>query len=314
MPSDDVLRLTPNEIRALVVLASEAREFTNKELKDLGGVSLTGPSNIKLEKLGLVETDRSHRSFSHKLTPKGVEAARQLDTPELSHPPKPHTPKYDPDVPKLSPNQIFALVVLMSEARPLNNTDMNELAGFSLTGADNTKLEKLGLVETDRSHAPYSHQLTEKGWGLVRKLHMMEPPKESKSAARTLLTLLGNINRSLKQLQTTHGVKLNHGEFFRQQLPTEGSVAEGADAESRVRKAYASLAGQPGEWVGLADLRDELASLGRAEVDAALMVLLDQEGVRIIPVANAKALTARDRAAAIDIGGEASHVLSIARP
>ena len=317
MPSDEVPALTRNQTMALAVLMSEDRELNNKELKEIAGFSLTGADNTKLEqKLGLVETDRTHRPYSHKLTPRGVEVARQLKTPEPPHPPKPQTPKYDPDVPKLSPNQILALVVLMSEARQLNNAELAEIAGFSLTGADNTKLEqKLGLVETDRTHKPYSHQLTEKGWRLVRKLHMMEPPKESKSATRTLLILLGNIDRSLEQLQTTHGVKLSHGEFFRkQQPPAEGGVAEGADAESRVRKAYASLAGQPGDWVGLADLRDQLPGLARADVDAALMVLLDQDGVRIIPVANTKALTARDRAAAIDIGGEASHALSMGRP
>ena len=315
MPSD-LPALAPNLQKTLTVLLSEARELNNAELKKLGGVALTGAVNTKLEtKLGLVATDRSHRPFSHKLTPKGAEVARQLSAPE---PPKPPAPVYDPDVPKLSPNQILALVVLMSEARQLNNTELKEVGGFSLTGADNTKLEtKLGLVETDRSHRPYSHQLTDKGWRLVRKLHMMEPPKESKSATRTLLNLLGNLDRSLEQLQTTHGVKLSHGEFFRHLAEdgiTEGSVAESADAESQVRTAYALLAGQPGEWVGLADLRDQLPGLARAEVDAALMVLLDQEGVRIIPVANTKALTARDRAAAIDIGGEASHALAIGRP
>src|SRR4051794_27747818 len=131
----------------------------------------------------------------------------------------------------------------MSEARQLDNTELKELGGFSLTGADNTRLEtKLGLVETDRSHKPYAHQLTDKGWRLVRKLHKMEPPKESKSATRTLLSLLGNLDRSLEQLQTTHGVKLSHGEFFRHPAEsgiTEDSVAEGADAESQVRTAYA---------------------------------------------------------------------------
>jgi hypothetical protein len=315
MPADDVPALTRSQTKVLVVLRSEARALNNNELEGLGGVRLTGKDNVKLEALGLVETDRSHRPYSHILTARGVDVAGQLDLPEPPRPSKPSTPQYDPDVPKFSSSQLLALVVLMSEARQLNNTELKALAGFSLTGADNKKLEKtLGLVDTDRSHAPYSHQLTEKGWGLVRKLHMMEPPTESKSATRTLLTLLRSVDRSLDQLQSTYGVKLSHGEFFRQQRQaSEERVVEGADPESRVRKAYALLAGQPGDWVGLADLRDQLRGLTRAEVDAALMALLDQDGVRIIPVANTKALNARDRAAAIDIGGEASHALSIGR-
>ena len=313
MSSNDVPALAPNQIKALKALLSEARELDNKELKNLCGVSLTGAHSAKLEELGLVVANRSRRTHSHTLTLKGQTVARQLDASGSPRPPQPQPPTYDPDVPRLSPNQVLVLVVLMSEARELNNNDLKELSGLPLSGTDNTKLEKeLGLVETDRSHSPHSHQLTDKGWAVVRRLHMMQPPKESRSSTRTLLTLLGNINRSLEQLQTTHGVKLSHGEFFRRQQ-TRAEVGS-PDAESSVRKAYTSLAGQPGDWVSLADLRDQLPSVARAEVDAALMALLDQDGVRIIPVANAKGLTARDRAAAIDIGGEANHVLSIGRP
>src|SRR5688572_18634942 len=93
------------------------------------------------------------------------------------------------NVPALTPNQILVLVVLMAEARILNNNELKELAGFSLTGEDNKKLEeKLGLVETDRSHKPFAHQLTEKGWHVARSLHTAEPPKQGGSASRSLLT------------------------------------------------------------------------------------------------------------------------------
>jgi hypothetical protein len=312
MTSDDAPTLNATQTKALKALLSEADGLDNKELKSRFGLSLTGPNSAKLEQLGLVEVIRSSRPFSHKLTSNGRAVALRLDEVE---PPKPAARTYDPDVPKLSPNQILILIVLMSEARELNNTELKELAGFPLSGADNKKLETLGLVETNRTRSPYSHQLTDEGWKQVRKLHLMEPPKESKSATRTLLTLLGNIDRSLGQLRSTHGVLLSQGEFFRpQQAPVEGGVAEIEDAESMVRKAYALLAGQPGDWVGLADLRDQVPGLTRAAVDAALMALLDQDGVRIIPVANTKALTPRDRAAAIEIGGEANHAMSIGRP
>ncbi|MFF5230690.1 hypothetical protein [Dactylosporangium sp. NPDC000521] len=215
------------------------------------------------------------------------------------------------DVPALTPNQILALVVLMSEARELDNNELKELAGFALTGADNVKLEKkLGLVETNRSHRPFSHQLTEQGWRVMRQLHTTEPPKAGKSSSRTILTLLGNLHRSLEQLQRTHGVKVSVGEFFMQHAEP---AAEG-DAESRIRVAYAALAAKPGDWVGLADLRDELTDLRRDEVDDALLALLDQDGVRIIPAANTKALTNRDLAAAVKIGGEDNHALAIGQP
>ncbi|MFC7482691.1 hypothetical protein ACFQX7_25505 [Luedemannella flava] len=93
--------------------------------------------------------------------------------------------------PTLTPNEILALVVLMVEARELTNNELKALAGFALTGAQNTKLVKAGLVETNRSHRPFSHQLTEKGWRVVRELHTVAPPKAGGSAIRSLFTVLG---------------------------------------------------------------------------------------------------------------------------
>lgn len=225
------------------------------------------------------------------------------------------------DTPSLTPNQINALVVLMVEARELTNSELRELAGFALTGADNAKLVKLGLVETDRSHRPFSHQLTEKGWGVVRGLHTSTPPKQGGSASRSLFTVLANLHRSLDRL------RVSHGEFFKQTAapgpvellaseealtaPVPSARAAGTDAESLIRAAYRELAATPGAWVGLADLRDRLVDEDRFTVDAALRTLVRQDGVRIIPVANSKALTPRDRAAAVRIGDEDNHALSI---
>lgn len=244
-------------------------------------------------------------------------------------------------VPNLTPNQINALVVLMVEARELTNSELKELAGFALTGADNTKLVKAGLVQTDRSHRPFSHQLTDKGWHVVRELHTRTPPKQGGSASRSMFTVLTNLHRSLDRL------RVSHGDFFKQTgepaptqrtapetqpapdrptatatqqpavqpaRPASGGAADPADVagmEGLIRVAYRELAGKPGDWVSLADLRDQLGMQDRATVDDALRALVRQDGVRIIPVANTKSLTARDRAAAVRIGDEDNHGLSI---
>ncbi len=254
------------------------------------------------------------------------------------------------DVPSLTPNQINALVVLMVEARELTNNELRDLAGFALTGADNAKLVKEGLVSTDRSHRPYSHELTEKGWRVVRTLHTSAPPRRGGSATRSMFTVLANVHRSLDRLrisqpdfftQTTTGAPAAavRGEDanaeqlappFRSGPDASRSLTAG-DIESLVRAAYRSLASSPGDWVGLADLRehldgvrqqgpgrDDAAGVGagggapdRTAVDEALRALARRDGVRIIPVANSKALTPRDRAAALRIGDEENHALSI---
>lgn len=92
------------------------------------------------------------------------------------------------------------------------------------------------------------------------------------------------------------------------------SSAVGGDHETAVRDAYTKLAGQPGDWVGMADLRDQMGHLSRDEQDQALKRLMRQSGVQIEEETNQKTLRQRDRDAAINIGGRAQHVVSIAPP
>ncbi|MBG6066153.1 hypothetical protein [Micromonospora ureilytica] len=235
------------------------------------------------------------------------------------------------DVPHLTPNQINALVVLMVEARRVTNVELKELAGFTLTGKDNTKLVDLGLVDTDKNHRPFAHELTEDGWRVARQLHTSPPPKQGGSTTRSLFVVLSNLHRSLDRL------RVSHGDFFKQTgatapaagesrpdapapataaaptaaAPTAAAPVSAAEVEALVRSAYRDLATAPGAWVGLADVRDRLADTDRAALDAALRAMVGREDVRIIPVANTKSLTARDRAAAVRIGNEDNHALAI---
>jgi len=81
--------------------------------------------------------------------------------------------------------------------------------------------------------------------------------------------------------------------------------------EQRIRAAYARIATEPAGWVSLADLRDQLADIPRAELDTALKWMAVQPGVRLIPVANQKSLSTRDREAALRFGGEENHAFAI---
>ena len=74
---------------------------------------------------------------------------------------------------------------------------------------------------------------------------------------------------------------------------------------------YHRLAKEPGDWVGLAELRAGLPTAGRDAVDEALRRLAVSPDVRVIPIANLKSLTDDDRAAAIRLGGELKHAIAI---
>jgi hypothetical protein len=78
-----------------------------------------------------------------------------------------------------------------------------------------------------------------------------------------------------------------------------------------VRVAYDKLADAPQAWVSLTDLRRELTGASAVEVDAALMKMAVGGAIVLVPEDNQKTLTDEDRAAAIHIGGEDKHLLSI---
>ncbi len=63
--------------------------------------------------------------------------------------------------------------------------------------------------------------------------------------------------------------------------------------------------------VSLADLRDKLAGVPAAAVDAALKQLVRQPDVVLIPETDQSSLNPRDRQAAVRIGGEYKHLLAI---
>lgn len=83
------------------------------------------------------------------------------------------------------------------------------------------------------------------------------------------------------------------------------------EVDDRIRDAYRDLARRPGDWVPLADLRDRLGDMDRRDVDAALERLSVTTGYSVIPWDNRKALTDRDRAASVRIGGDETHAIRI---
>jgi hypothetical protein len=211
------------------------------------------------------------------------------------------------DLKKLSLPEVAALVVLMAEAREVSNNELEELAGFRLTGKERRTLNDLKLVESRKVGGQLAHQLSEHGWRTCRELFTADRPARSGSAGGALYVLLAGLHRSLGRL------RLSPAEFFvsRADDPAPPEPVPDTDLESRIRVAYRSLVKEPGGWVSLADLRDRLGSSDRAEVDATLRRMDGSPRVHLIPVANLKALTTRDREAAIRMGGEENHALSI---
>lgn len=86
----------------------------------------------------------------------------------------------------------------------------------------------------------------------------------------------------------------------------------GQQVEDEIRSAVAALAGEPGGYVSLEDVRARLGDrYTRTEVDQALDDMFLKPGVALTPEANQKTLTPSRRAAAVNIGMQDQHLISI---
>jgi hypothetical protein len=212
-------------------------------------------------------------------------------------------------VARLTPKQLGALIILMAEAREVSNNELEEIAKFRLVGDDWKKLVARGLIDVRKDGQVLAFQLTESGWRYCKQLHDATVNVGSSTAARSIFVLLGGLHRSLDRL------RVSHADFFKQSAeaaPIEDAVeSSSGDVESRIRAVYQDLVSEPGQWLGLADLRDRLSGLDPSAVNDTLRAMAQMKGVRIIPVANSRALDTRDREAALRMGGEDHNALAI---
>lgn len=205
----------------------------------------------------------------------------------------------------LTPTETLVLLTLLAEARPVSNTELKTL-GPELRAASRRKLTRLGLVATDTSVRPFTHELTDDGWARCRTLLGADTPPRVTPPVRAVYTLLRALGRHLDRAD------LQLYEVF---APATEEVAPVDDTsptvEGRIRAAYRELAREPGAWVGLARLRSALADLPVDEVDRELVRMNRLPDVHLNPEMNQKALGDHDRAAAVVVGDTPNHLLSI---
>ncbi|WP_099020720.1 hypothetical protein [Mycolicibacterium palauense] len=207
------------------------------------------------------------------------------------------------------------LLVLMAEVRPVPNPELAQL-GPELTKPSREKLNRLGLIESTQEGRRFVHELTDRGWATCRSLLGAAVPPGAKGQAKAFYTVLRGLGTYLER----EDVPL--AEVFRTSRPVArsgatvavgaaGAAPTGESAETLIRSSYGRLAGAPGGWVGLARLRAAVGGVARTDLDAELRRMYRIPGVHLIPEENQKVLTAEDRAAAVEIGGQAKHVIAI---
>jgi hypothetical protein len=225
--------------------------------------------------------------------------------------------------PKLTLPEWALLFILMAENAELSNKEIRERYADSvtLTGKPRLKLIDAKLIECRKGEGnAYFFTLAEVGWRRCREELSGAAPANGGSAGQALHAVLGGLGRHLdrtgRSLAQIFGdepeIAANAGPESTRPASAEGMTADQIELE--IRRAYRKLADPAGSWIGLADIRDRLGEVPTREVDGVLRLMARMPGVRIEEETNQKALTQRDRAAAVVIGQRDQHVLAIEAP
>jgi hypothetical protein len=215
---------------------------------------------------------------------------------------------------RLGHKQTAAMFTLMVLGREVPNQELQEVVGFTLTGKDRTVLNDLGFVVSEPTgrRKSFVHVLSDSGWAWCEEELAAggpPPPRGQSTLASAFYVFLGGLNGYLQR----NDLRLLHIFGSPTQRPADSPTTVSNDLEGRIRIAYRELVREPRGWVGLVDLRPKLGAPAD-EVDAVLKELSLAGKVHLVPEDNRKVLTAADHEAAIRIGGEDNHLLSIEAP
>jgi hypothetical protein len=132
------------------------------------------------------------------------------------------------------------------------------------------------------------------------------PPERATKPYRLLYGLANVFDRFMTSSGYTFADVVTAAE---DQRPKSSDAPVGTEA--RIRAVYADAAEKAGSPVRLLLLRERLADLSSAEFDDALLRLISEPGVFLEPEPKLRSLTDADRKAAVRVGGEDKHLLSI---
>jgi len=241
---------------------------------------------------------------------------------------------------ELKPEELRALFILMAEADEVSNSYLRQrYGGYALTGKPRERLNAMKLVESRKQgRSGFVHILTDRGWARAKaELEKDDLQLGTGGIAATCLAVLRGVQRYLKRtglsasdvfvpdtVQVTPALASAPAAVptpasAAVELPQESPVTPPPpamplppeDVEKRIRAAYFELADEPGRHVPLIKLRAHLTDLPREDVDAALTRMNLLPDVFVVPQSNQKILTPEERAAAVRIGDQDKHQISI---
>jgi hypothetical protein len=206
----------------------------------------------------------------------------------------------------LTVRQRAVLFALLGEARQVANPELEQLIGVRLDGADRRLLNARKYVESAKVGRAYVHELSDAGWRWCAQELGSSPGERASSLERAHYKVFGLFARHLDAA----GLTLADIAGPTADAPAR-APASAADLTATIETGYRSLAAAAGEFVSLRELRLRVADRARPDVDAALTAMFTAQRINLIPQSNQQALSDADREAALRVGGEYKHLISI---
>jgi hypothetical protein len=189
--------------------------------------------------------------------------------------------------------------------------------------SDRVALVAAGLISEAKVGRSISLKLEDNGWRWAGEHLGDELPKNYQVLRQWLTMLQRHLDKSNETLAdfvgpapewlATPPAKPGKPKKGKASRPKGPSWPSPADLRTRIEEAYLVLTqGRKGQPVPLSKLRAQLADLDRATVDAGLLRIIQSDTkARLHQISDPKAISADEREAAFNPGGEPYHLLWI---
>lgn len=187
-----------------------------------------------------------------------------------------------------------ALVLLAVNGGTLIASELRTRHGVVLKRAPRERLVERKLIAEAEAGQSFRLSLTDQGWRFLDEEIAADPPRGSRSDGKALFALLPALSavRSLRDLLA-------------------GTDPLPEPLEKRIGHIYRALAKGPRDWVELKALRSALANVDRDTLDATLKKMRRDKAITMTLEDDQSRLTKDDRAAALKIGPDDMHYVSM---
>jgi hypothetical protein len=211
------------------------------------------------------------------------------------------------------PVRLALIALLLSPEKEVTDPVLYERFRVKVAKAGRDTLEPAGFITFDVRKNTNFHRLTAKGREHARAL-LTGPAPEKAGGSMADVRLLYAIGKLLDRVIRDYGLddeKVFHPDSEGQRPLPKPRPEPAVDVEDKVLAAYHSLAKRHGGLVSLVRLRDQLPGIDRETLDKTLKAMDRSRVIQLEPEPNQKALPPEARDAAIRIGGEDKHLITI---